>query len=390
MTSSLLLWQIYPPNEKWGLFSLHMLGRTGYEVCLFGRSDSQCECQYKKLTEKKVKETHIQPEVQVTEVLPSEEKEDQPVVEKENIPVIEKENQPVIEKEDLPVIEKENRPVVEKKRQCVIVNNIVLSESESCQSSPLSLPQEVTPLPTESCGIPDLLLPPVLPVMNECNETTAPKEMIEEPVMEVSIPQPSVSTPPRTSVKRSVVCNDSPITTPSKICSVSHPVFTTPIKSLGNESKSVKVSPTKVVFEEEDIALPVFENKSLVMTAKMRRLMKEQEEERNRFRYLMKKQIVAIQSTFNIGLERWNGVLLINVINAQKEFAEIQKQYKKQYVMNQTSNNEQNELCRTLQLQYNTLIAKQIHHMQYYNIPVSKEKVYSLDFPKISFSMKLF
>lgn len=342
MTSSFLLWQIYPPNEKWGLFSLHMLGRTGYEVRLFGRSDKQCECQYKKLTEKVAKETHIQPEVQVTEVLPSEEKEDQPVVEKvslpvvekEKLPVVEKENQSVIEKEIQPVVEKENLPVIEKKRQCVIVNNIVLSESESCQSSPLSLPQEVTPLPTESCSIPDLLLPPVLPVMNECNETTAPKEMIEEPVMEVSIPQPSISTPPRTSVKRSVVCNDSPITTPSKICSVSHPVFTTPIKCLGNESKSVKISPTKVVFEEEDIALPVFENKSIVLTAKMRRLMKEQEEERNRFRYLMKKQIVAIQSTFNIGLERWNGVSLINVINTQKEFAEIQKQYKKQYVIN--------------------------------------------------------
>ena len=120
--------------------------------------------------------------------------------------------------------------------------------------------------------------------------------------------QPSpVSTPPRSSLKRQVICNDSPMITPSKTRSVSQPVFVTPVKSAVIESKTAGVSPTKVV-EEEALQPVVFENKSITLTVRMKRLLKEQEEERNRFRNLMQKQITTIQETFNIGLPQWDGV----------------------------------------------------------------------------------
>ena len=47
-------------------------------------------------------------------------------------------------------------------------------------------------------------------------------------------------------------------------------------------------------------------------------------------------------------------------------------------------------MCRVLQLQYNTLVARQIKHLQYYGLSVNEEEVYALHFPKISFAMRLF
>lgn len=118
---------------------------------------------------------------------------------------------------------------------------------------------------------------------------------------------PSLMTPPRQSIKRQVISNDSPPVTPSKIISVPQPVLVTPIKS-SVQSKSVEISPTKVLNEVE---IPVVKNRTIVLTTQLKRLLKEQEQERNRFRQQMKRQTTEMVKTFEIGLSKWNGVSFV-------------------------------------------------------------------------------
>lgn len=118
---------------------------------------------------------------------------------------------------------------------------------------------------------------------------------------------PSLMTPPRQSIKRQVISNDSPPVTPSKIISVPQPVLVTPIKS-SVQSKSVEISPTKVLNEVE---IPVVKNRTIVLTTQLKRLLKEQEQERNRFRQQMKRQTTEMVKTFEIGLSKWNGVVFV-------------------------------------------------------------------------------
>ena len=124
------------------------------------------------------------------------------------------------------------------------------------------------------------------------------------PKQTISQPQLSVSTPPRSSLKRQIICNDSPIISPSKIISISQPTFVTPVKKQIHNTKSIEVSPTKVQTDIEVIE----ENNTIILSSKVKRLLKEQEEERNQFRRLMKRQITAIQNNFELGLSRWSNV----------------------------------------------------------------------------------
>ena len=124
------------------------------------------------------------------------------------------------------------------------------------------------------------------------------------PKQTISQPQLSITTPPRSSLKRQIICNDSPIISPSKIISISQPTFVTPVKKQIHNTKSIEVSPTKVQTDIEVIE----ENNTISLSSKVKRLLKEQEEERNQFRRLMKRQITAIQNNFELGLSRWSNV----------------------------------------------------------------------------------
>ena len=207
-------------------------------------------------------------------------------------------------------------------RPGAVEQTIVFSESESCRSSPsrsIRSIQQATPPPLafesdlleKNSLESDLLEKSNSPIHNSPIHNSPENNLSENNLSENNsppqTPSPSVSTPPRSSLKRKIICNDSPLVTPSKMQSVSQPVFVTPVKSIMIENKTAGVSPTKVV-EEEAFKPIVFENKPIVLTVRMKRLLKEQEEERNRFRSLMQTQVDAIQETFNIGLPRWNGV----------------------------------------------------------------------------------
>ena len=124
------------------------------------------------------------------------------------------------------------------------------------------------------------------------------------PKQTISQPQLSITTPPRSSLKRQIICNDSPIISPSKIISISQPTFVTPVKKQIHNTKSIEVSPTKVQTDIEVIE----ENNTIILSSKVKKLLKEQEEERNQFRRLMKRQITAIQNNFEFGLSHWNNV----------------------------------------------------------------------------------
>ena len=124
------------------------------------------------------------------------------------------------------------------------------------------------------------------------------------PKQTISQPQLSITTPPRASLKRQIICNDSPIISPSKIISISQPTFVTPVKKQIHNTKSIEVSPTKVQTDIEVIE----ENNTIILSSKVKKLLKEQEEERNQFRRLMKRQITAIQNNFELGLSHWNNV----------------------------------------------------------------------------------
>ena len=247
--------------------------------------------------------------------------------------------------------------------QCVIKNNIVFSESESCPSSPRSVPQthslspmdnegEVEDFPLSPLSIPSSLELPMddfvldaanileeesavnLPMMHIAESTSLPQSpkkttpIIQSPKKSTTItispkkPTPvtpakptkptqdsPLDTPLHKAIKRpSIVCNESPAVTPSKIVSLSTPALVTPSKpSVSQSSKTIEISPTKVVLDE-DVSQPVLENKIIVLTARMKRLLNEQNEERNRFRLSMKQQANAIQQSFERGLSRWNGV----------------------------------------------------------------------------------
>ena len=268
--------------------------------------------------------------------------------------------------------------------KCVIKNNIVFSESESCPSSPLSVSQthSLSPMDNEG-GVEDLPISPlsipsslelpmddfVLNAASSIDENTAvnvaltsipepaslplspkkstiiispkkstitisPKKSTITPTKPTTVtptkpitvtptkpttvtptyptnpPQETpFDTPIHKAIKRpSIVCNESPAVTPSKIVSLSTPALVTPSKpNVSQSSKTIEVSPTKVVLDE-DITRPVLENKTIVLTARMKRLLNEQNEERNRFRLSMKQQTNAIQQSFERGLSRWNGV----------------------------------------------------------------------------------
>ena len=135
------------------------------------------------------------------------------------------------------------------------------------------------------------------PITSSIFSPSSPKQTISQP-------QLSITTPPRTSLKRQIICNDSPIISPSKIISISQPTFVTPVKKQIHNTKSIEVSPTKVQTDIEVIE----ENNTIILSSKVKRLLKEQEEERNQFRRLMKRQITAIQNNFEFGLSHWNNV----------------------------------------------------------------------------------
>ena len=181
------------------------------------------------------------------------------------------------EKDVMEIIEEQiNQTVLEEKTEEEEVNHIEKEEEEVNHTETEISPQAIT---------------------SSIFSPSSPKQTISQP-------QLSITTPPRSSLKRQIICNDSPIISPSKIISISQPTFVTPVKKQIHNTKSVEVSPTKVQTDIEVIE----ENNTIILSSKVKRLLKEQEEERNQFRRLMKRQITAIQNNFEFGLSHWNNV----------------------------------------------------------------------------------
>lgn len=181
-----------------------------------------------------------------------------------------------------------------------------VSHSSSPSTSPL--PSPVTHLSPPVTHLSSPVIHASSPVIHSSSTINSSSSLVTH-----SSPPPvanslqSLMTPPRQSVKRQVICNDSPPVTPSRIVSVPQPILVTPVKP-SVQSKSVEISPTKVLNEVE---IPVVKNRTVALTTQLKRLLKEQEQERNRFRQQMKRQTTEMVKTFEIGLSRWNGVAFV-------------------------------------------------------------------------------
>lgn len=190
-----------------------------------------------------------------------------------------------------------------------IIHDVVSDPGVEPLYSPSSPVNQLSTLPAiHASSSPMTSSPPPISHSSPCPVThSSPSPVNHSSPPPVANSLPSLMTPPRQSIKRQVISNDSPPVTPSKIISVPQPVLVTPIKS-SVQSKSVEISPTKVLNEVE---IPVVKNRTIVLTTQLKRLLKEQEQERNRFRQQMKRQTTEMVKTFEIGLSKWNGVVFV-------------------------------------------------------------------------------
>ena len=154
----------------------------------------------------------------------------------------------------------------------------------------------------------------------EATKTSKPKEVYKPMILGVYVDEKeSAPTPPRASKKRIVVENESPFCSPSKQVSIAA-AQVTPVRPSRVEKKTQEVSPTKVVNEcfvvgnylpetpAESSFLQLLAEKSVSYPVAVRRLLKEQEGERQRFQVLMQRQTSLCQQTYFAERAKWNAV----------------------------------------------------------------------------------
>lgn len=154
----------------------------------------------------------------------------------------------------------------------------------------------------------------------EATKTSKPKEVYKPMILGVYVDEKeSAPTPPRASKKRIVVENESPFCSPSKQVSIAA-AQVTPVRPSRVEKKTQEVSPTKVVNEcfvvgnylpetpAESSFLQLLAEKSVSYPVAVRRLLKEQEGERQRFQVLMQRQTSLFQQTYFAERAKWNAV----------------------------------------------------------------------------------
>lgn len=154
----------------------------------------------------------------------------------------------------------------------------------------------------------------------EATKTSKPKEVYKAMILGVYVDEKeSAPTPPRASKKRIVVENESPFCSPSKQVSIAA-AQVTPVRPSRVEKKTQEVSPTKVVNEcfvvgnylpetpAESSFLQLLAEKSVSYPVAVRRLLKEQEGERQRFQVLMQRQTSLFQQTYFAERAKWNAV----------------------------------------------------------------------------------
>lgn len=154
----------------------------------------------------------------------------------------------------------------------------------------------------------------------EATKTSKPKEVYKSVILGVYVDEKeSAPTPPRASKKRIVVENESPFCSPSKQVSIAA-AQVTPVRPSRVEKKTQEVSPTKVVNEcfvvgnylpetpAESSFLQLLAEKSVSYPVAVRRLLKEQEGERQRFQVLMQRQTSLFQQTYFAERAKWNAV----------------------------------------------------------------------------------
>lgn len=154
----------------------------------------------------------------------------------------------------------------------------------------------------------------------EATKTSKPKEVYKPMILGVYVDEKeSAPTPPRASKKRIVVENESPFCSPSKQVSVAA-AQVTPVRPSRVEKKTQEASPTKVVNEcfvvgnylpetpAESSFLQLLAEKSVSYPVAVRRLLKEQEGERQRFQVLMQRQTSLFQQTYFAERAKWNAV----------------------------------------------------------------------------------
>ena len=154
----------------------------------------------------------------------------------------------------------------------------------------------------------------------EATKTSKPKEVYKPMILGVYVDEKeSAPTPPRASKKRIVVENESPFCSPSKQVSIAA-AQVTPVRPSRVEKKTQEVSPTKVVNEcfvvgnylpetpAESSFLQLLAEKSVSYPVAVRRLLKEQEGERQRFQVLMQRQTSLFQQAYFAERAKWNAV----------------------------------------------------------------------------------
>ena len=154
----------------------------------------------------------------------------------------------------------------------------------------------------------------------EATKPSKPKEVYKPMILGVYVDEKeSAPTPPRASKKRIVVENESPFCSPSKQVSIAA-AQVTPVRPSRVEKKTQEVSPTKVVNEcfvvgnylpetpAESSFLQLLAEKSVSYPVAVRRLLKEQEGERQRFQVLMQRQTSLFQQTYFAERAKWNAV----------------------------------------------------------------------------------
>lgn len=154
----------------------------------------------------------------------------------------------------------------------------------------------------------------------EATKTSKPKEVYKPMILGVYVDEKeSAPTPPRASKKRIVVENESPFCSPSKQVSVAA-AQVTPVRPSRVEKKTQEASPTKVVNEcfvvgnylpetpAESSFWQLLAEKSVSYPVEVRRLLKEQEGERQRFQVLMQRQTSLFQQAYFAERAKWNAV----------------------------------------------------------------------------------
>lgn len=154
----------------------------------------------------------------------------------------------------------------------------------------------------------------------EATKTSKPKEVYKPMILGVYVDEKeSAPTPPRASKKRIVVENESPFCSPSKHVSVAA-AQVTPVRPSRVDKKTQESSPTKVVNDcyvvgnylpetpAESSFLQLLAKKSVSYPVAVRRLLKEQEGERQRFQVLLQRQTSLFQQAYFAERAKWSAV----------------------------------------------------------------------------------